>query len=211
MIRYDLLDPDYILVYEEDGTLLCEARVMTKVHPIARITGTEAHQEELKSQIELKKHQEKEASVFCRMMSEVLVQPEAEAHFARLGYSADGRAVGEMPTLSAPSPLTDDEKEQIAADADSVTRKMQDEKDRIEEMKMRPDSQRYLELRRYKAQGGALNKDDNDFCVVFRRFSEEYVELKGWFEAQELEMVCLAGTKTAEESSYGRGNAIKEA
>lgn len=213
LIRYDLFDSDYILVYEEDGAMLCKAEVMTKVHPIARITGTESHQAELKRQIELKKHQEKEASGFCRMMSEVLVQPEMNAHFAQLGF-ADGRIVGEMSTLPAPTPLTDDEKEQIAADAAAdlaaYHRKVQADQDRLEEMMQRPDSQRYLALRRYKAQGGVLNQDDNDFCVNFRRFSEEYAELKEWFEGKELEMVCQAGANATVGDFCGRENAIKE-
>jgi len=190
MIRYDLLNPDYILVYEEDGALLCEAQVMTKVHPIARITGTEAHQEELKRQIELKKHQEKEASGFCRMFSETLVQPETEAHFARLGLSPEGAPTPKK--LPRPAPLSDGEKQQIAADAAAASRKMQTEKDRLEEMKLRPDSQRYLELLQHKAQGGEPTADDRLFMRYFRA-GEEYAALKDWFEEQDLQMVCKAG------------------
>lgn len=197
MIRYDLIDSNYILVYEEDGTLLCKAEVMTKVHPIARTTGTEAHQEELKRQTELKKHQEKEASSFCRMLSETLVQPETEAHFARLGLSPEGAPTPKK--LPRPAPLSEGEKEQIAADAAAASRKMQTEKDRLEEMKFRPDSQRYLELLQYKVQGGQLKSDDNLFVFYFRK-GEEYSALKDWFEAKDLEMVCQARKKATESS-----------
>ena len=193
MIRYDLLNPDYILVYEEDGALLCEAQVMTKVHPIARITGTEAHQEELKRQIELKKHQEKEASGFCRMFSETLVQPETEAHFARLGLSPEGTPAPRK--LPAPAALTEGEIQQIAAgaaaDAAAASRKKQAEEDRLEEMTQRPDTQRYIGLLKFKAQGGEPTAHD---CIFMRsfRFGEEYAALKDQLEEQEIAYVVEA-------------------
>ncbi len=192
MIRYDLLDPDYILVYEEDGTFLCEARVMTKVHPIARITGTETHQEELKRQIELKKHQEKEASVFCRMLSETLVEPETEAHFARLGLSGEHSQIQLGNEKETIEPLDQRELEKIEAEAGDAARKMQAEAERREEMKQRPDCQRYLALLAHHARGGEWTPDERRFAYYFRR-GEEYAELQEWFEAQDLEFVCQAG------------------
>jgi len=191
MIRYDLLDPDAIQVFEEDGTYLCEARVMTKVHPIARITGTAAHQAEFKTQIELKKHQEKEASVFCRMLSETLVQPETEAHFARLGLSADGQPAPQAGK-PVPLPLTEAEKRQIEADAAAASRRMRVEEECLEELKARPDCRRYLALLAHQARGGELEPDDRQFAYYFRH-GEEYAALKEWFEAQDLAMVCQAG------------------
>lgn len=191
MIRYDLLEPEAIEVFEEDGAFLCSARTMPEVHPIARITGNDEDRTELKTQIAIKKRQEKKASSICRMMAQTMVQPETERHLARLGLSADGQ---KAPQAEKPVPLslTAAEKEQISADAAASSRKMQTEKDRVEEMKARPDCQRYLALLTILARGGELEDEDRMFNYYFRQ-GEEYAALKEWFEAQDLAMVCQAG------------------
>jgi len=189
LIRYDLLEPDAIQVYEEDGSFLCEARVMPEVHPIARITGSLADREEVAAQIHLKKSQEKKASSICRMITKTMVQPETEAHFARLGLNTEGAPAPRK--LPAPAPLTESEKQQIEADAAVAVRRMQTERDRLEELKVRPDSQRYLRLLRLKVSGIELDEGDSNFAYYFRK-GEEYAALKDWFEAQDLEMVCRA-------------------
>ncbi len=201
LIRYDLLDPDAILVFEEDGNLLCEARVMPEVHPIARITGTVEDRAEVAAQIGIKKAQEKQASSICRMITHTLVQPETEAHFARLGLNTEGAPAPRK--LSAPAPLSEAEKQQIEADAALASRKMQAERDRLEELKARPDCQRYLELLQIKASGGEPTADDRLFMRYFRA-GDEYAALKDWFAAQDLEMVCQAGKKPIEDSNENR-------
>ena len=167
---------------------------MTKVHPIARITGTETHQEELKRQIELKKHQEKEASVFCRMLSETLVEPEMEAHFAKLGLNGGHSQVQLGNEKETVEPLDQREMAKIEAEAGEAARKMQAEAERRDEMKQQPDCQRYLALLAHKARGGKWTLDERRFVYYFQR-GDEYAELREWFEAQDLDFVCRAGQK----------------
>jgi putative transposase len=50
-IRYDIAKPDSILVFFEDGGFVCEAIRTDKVHPMARILGTEEDKEKLHSQL----------------------------------------------------------------------------------------------------------------------------------------------------------------
>ncbi|MEW6595688.1 MAG: transposase family protein [Thermodesulfobacteriota bacterium] len=50
MVRYDMQDQSSVLVYDQDGTLLCEALPREKVHPLAKF-GTEEQREELGRQL----------------------------------------------------------------------------------------------------------------------------------------------------------------
>jgi len=186
MIRYDLLDPDYILVFDEDGSFLCEARVMTKVHPIARINGTEEHQEELKRQIELKKHQEKEASVFCRMMSDTLVQPETEAHFARLGMSPAGEAMPqpEQKVLRLPSA------QEFEADVAAAERRQAEAEAREAEgfwqrLRALPPPERYERLLELQAQGRELPQEDTAWMRYFEH-TPAYEACREYYEDRKM-------------------------
>ena len=90
IVRYDLQDDSEILVFEKSGEYICSAQKVEKVHPAARVLGTDADVEKLKSHVELKKRLEKAASVSARqfMLDEVL--PEHQANLARAGVTQLG-------------------------------------------------------------------------------------------------------------------------
>jgi len=186
LIRYDLLDPDAILVFEEDGSYLCEARVMTQVHPIARITGTPAHREELVRQIEVKKHQEKEASSFCRMITETLVQPETEAHFERLGLRADGRApvIPEENLLTLPS-AAEFEAQVAAAERRQAAAEAEEAEGFWRRLRELPEQERYERLEDLKMQGRELPQEEMAFQRYFEQ-TETYQTFREYFEERRL-------------------------
>ena len=67
LVRYDLHDPESILVYDAQGkTLLCEARRVRGIHPVARILGDAQDLRELEQAVSLKKAQERDASSIAR-------------------------------------------------------------------------------------------------------------------------------------------------
>jgi putative transposase len=53
-VKFDLIDRSSVLVYEADGSFLCEASPRPGVHPMAKL-GTDDDQEQLREQIELKR------------------------------------------------------------------------------------------------------------------------------------------------------------
>lgn len=84
LVRYDdQLSPYTVLVYDLDGTPICEARdrqhyqIAAGIHPVARVLGTAEQQRDLSDAIALKKEQERAVSANMRTMLEVVVLPEA--------------------------------------------------------------------------------------------------------------------------------------
>lgn len=47
IIKYDIFEPDNILVFEPDGAFLCEASTADKVHPMAKVLGRADEREQL--------------------------------------------------------------------------------------------------------------------------------------------------------------------
>lgn len=117
MIRYDLADPSYILVYDldEQNKPMCVAGPVQKVHPAARHLGTEADQALLTDMIHFKKTQEKDASVFARQSLINDVLPEVRARAAQLGMDPERIIEGGKP--AAPKQV-----EFTRADEDKIMR-----------------------------------------------------------------------------------------
>ncbi len=78
VVRYDRHSLDAVLVYDEAGVLLCEARKVRKVHPAARILGNADDLAVLEDAIAMKKRQEKDASTLARDFLESVVVPETQ-------------------------------------------------------------------------------------------------------------------------------------
>lgn len=68
MIRYDLNNPDSILVYEGNGRFLCQAFDPGKVHPAAGYLGNEQDVEKLEETIRVKRGLEKETKEVAKAM-----------------------------------------------------------------------------------------------------------------------------------------------
>jgi len=76
MIRYDFQDRSRILVYETSGEWICEARAATLVHPLAKVTGTEADKQELKGELANQERLKKKTLAAARAFTEDVVVPE---------------------------------------------------------------------------------------------------------------------------------------
>lgn len=86
LVLYDeQLSPHEVKVYTLDGEYLCDARdrdhyrIATGIHPAARVLGTAEQQSALKDAIDIKKGQEKSASMGIARMCESVVLPETRA------------------------------------------------------------------------------------------------------------------------------------
>ena len=119
LIRYDLADPSYILVYDLEDTAgqpICVATPPPKVHPAAYALGDEADQALLKEQIHLKKSQEKQASGICRALLEAEILPAVRESAARLGMDPARIAANQPPQLPEPEDLTEADEARIMAE-----------------------------------------------------------------------------------------------
>jgi putative transposase len=87
-VRYDLQDPERILVYDDRGLFLCEAGTREAVHPAAGILGTERDRELLAERIAERRRLEKSTTRGAREFLETEVLP---AHRRQLEGPAIGR------------------------------------------------------------------------------------------------------------------------
>jgi len=123
IIRYDLQEVSKsskimseIYVYGPDDEYICRATPVQKIHPAANILGTTEDQELLKKHIEMKKHQEKAASILARELLETEVLPAHRRQIAQIAPEPERIAVHNtsqnVRRLPAPAPeMTGLEKE----------------------------------------------------------------------------------------------------
>jgi putative transposase len=100
-VRYDLHDDSYVVVELPDGRCL-ECRPPAKVHPAARLLGTDEDVRQLEEAIAYKKAQERQASRSVRDMLTNCVLPETTARLRSVEVAREeATAPAEAPALSA--------------------------------------------------------------------------------------------------------------
>lgn|GEM_PF-467677 len=124
IVRFDELDRDRVWVYDTGNRFICEASRMRAVHPAARVLGSEADQEELKRQIELKRHLEKQTFGQARAFVEAVVVPEMERREAakeeeRREALKAGEKISVKRAVEAP-PMTEAEARRIQAEFEAA-------------------------------------------------------------------------------------------
>lgn len=86
-IKYDLQNPSSILVYDDNGSFLCEASPKQAVHPAARILGTDADKALLKSEIELKQSLKKQTIGPARELLQNNILPAYKKQIEAIGLA----------------------------------------------------------------------------------------------------------------------------
>lgn len=117
IIRYDLQNPEFIYVYDEDGHFLCEATEKSQVHPMATYLGTEKDRTDVAGQIELKNALAKDTTSSAREFMEAEIIPETRRQLERQGLSLIGPE--EPKELEALPVMTEEEKAKILKDVAS--------------------------------------------------------------------------------------------
>jgi Mu transposase, C-terminal./Mu DNA-binding domain./Integrase core domain. len=110
----------YVLVYDQMGNFICRADKVCGIHPAARILGDEQHQAELKTVINLKKHQEKSAANVAKTMLESVVIPETQARMRTIEVQTEQ---GQLP-IAKPAPLPAPSIERIEAAKEKARQQM---------------------------------------------------------------------------------------
>jgi len=118
MIRYDLQDKSALHVCEPDGTYICLATPVEKIHPAAHALGTEADQECLKTHIAVKQRQKKDASRYARELLVNEIMPEHNRRMELLGVT--GQAAIQAPAEPKQIEMSEAEKARILAEASAM-------------------------------------------------------------------------------------------
>ena len=115
-IRYDLVNRNSILVYDEKGQYLCEASLKEKVHPAAWALGDEADQKLLSEQLELKNSLDKQARGPARKLLEAEILPAIDFQMKALGLAGGAQDLGSQKDESTPALSGVNQAEQLEQD-----------------------------------------------------------------------------------------------
>lgn len=177
LVRYDLHDPSYILVFDlETGQLICKAEPQDKVHPAAAKLGTDEDQKRLADQMELKNSLIKQTWGTAKELMETQILPESKRQFEQLGLTSITLPIPsnkrenpvrrlEIAPKSEPLPTPEEMAAKIAemkaweAENDAKTMWIR--------LGSTPEAQRYEQLIDIEAQGLLIPKEHQNFMTYF--------------------------------------------
>ncbi len=84
LVRFDPQALDTVLVYDEDGTFLCEARDHGKEHPMAAVLGTVEQRASLQEKLEMQAEQKRLVNASAREVLRQVVLPETQRRMEAL-------------------------------------------------------------------------------------------------------------------------------
>lgn len=188
LVRYDLqLSPYTVLVYDLDGTKICEARdrehfkIACGIHPAAGVLGTEQQRQDLSDALALTKAQAREAKSGIRQFVEGIIVPEA-----RQSRQAIPKAQEHIRTEKKPTSLSTRDKALIEA-AKAEARTEQDEPSYQPSMLRRwtdePSRYAYLWEARFE-QGAELVPEDAAFMEAFEQSSQYQNNYKSLYDTK---------------------------
>jgi putative transposase len=193
MIRYDLQDRSRILVHETSGEFICEARPATEVHPLARVTGTEADREELKAEMAGQKRLIKSTLAAARAFTEAVIVPEGRALLESRGlageegskFKVQSSKLVALPDMAAIEVQVEEAQRRQAAETVQAAAGF------WRQLRERPEQERYETLLELEIQGRELPREELAFMRYFEK-EPTYQMLKDYFEDRRL-MFSLGG------------------
>ena len=203
-VRYDLQDPTYIKVYELSGEFICTAELQGKLHPAARILGTEEDRHRLAEHCAEHRSQEKAASSFASKFLRDEFLPAHRQQMARIGIDPlpiekKKQTVLDTPkTQSKKRTISEDEWLAIQAQANDIEVECSDdntcdilniEAPEIEEdaMTLRarleslPEDERYIAIMEMEIRGQMVPERWRDFARYFEQ-TLAYIDNRDHFE-----------------------------
>jgi putative transposase len=200
VIRYDLVEREFILVYEPSGEFLCRAEPRPRVHPLARITGNQADRELLAQEIALKKGLAAATMREARKFAQEVVIPEAQRLLESQGLRPDATPCNMMQRKAFP--LTDREAEQIQQESGQAeVIYLQRPEDRgpapvaeAEDLSFReldhlPELDRYEKLLELEAQQAEIPARYQTFMAFFEK-GAAYAANREWLEGRRMQLAA---------------------
>jgi len=126
IVRYDLQDPSYIKVYERTGEYICTAELQGKLHPAARILGTEEDRQRVAEHCAEHRSQEKAASSFASRFLQDEFLPAHRKQMQQIGIEPLPIESKTRPAIAPPGPqpkkqtISDEEWAAIQAQAHNI-------------------------------------------------------------------------------------------
>lgn len=189
MVRYDLQDKSALYVFELNGDYICEAGPVEGVHPAATVLGNDEDRAKLTKHIELKKHQEKEASISARAFLEDEILPQHQRQLANIGIlpGSNQQNIKQLP----PKPLVVDEKKLMAEVKELEDYQAKDDAACLRrELESLNEMDRYEKLLEMRVRGILLCEEYQAFVAYFEKTSH-YRKSADYYEEYEQKIALM--------------------
>jgi len=190
-VRYDMQEQDSVLIYDQrTDEFICEASRVAKVHPAARILGSEADIALLEKQLEMIGGLRKQTVSHAKAMAAEFVIPEAQRLVADAGFGApadqkllsDGTGgkrsnIKQLP--AKPAKLSNEELRQVMKEADEGQRYQRE----MEAAQLCADLEDLSEADRY-GKFIEMEMSGEELTAEWRRFMRVYEQMMPEFERE---------------------------
>jgi putative transposase len=190
-VRYDLQDTSSLWIFDEEGTLICEATPKEQLHPAAAQLGNDEDKEQLRLHIEHKRHQEKVTTASAMELLQEEVMPEHRRQMASIGVMNKVDAHPQpQKAIKVPAEKTqkvldfDFEKAKAEAAENSRMQKESEEKGFRDGLYKLSENDRYERLLELTSQGADLDPDWIGFMAVFEK-TPAYQDHRAYWETTE--------------------------
>ncbi|GAB6191121.1 Mu transposase C-terminal domain-containing protein [Desulfocastanea catecholica] len=212
-VRYDMQERDTVLIYDQrTDEFLCEAGRVDKVHPAARILGSETDIKLLENQLEMIGSLRKQTVSHARAMADEVVIPEAQRLIEDSGFMASGSQAAGCPQVAGnkvrrlPAPqaaanrkpvvMSAEEKAEIMREAEASQRHQRQMEAaqlaaNLEEMS---EADRYGKLLEMEMSGDALSVEWRRFMRVYEQLPE-FARDKEYWDGQRAALAVLNRNK----------------
>jgi putative transposase len=205
-VRYDMQEQDSVLIYDQrTDEFICEASRAAKVHPAARILGSEADVALLETQLEMIGSLRKQTVSHAKAMAAEFVIPEAQRLIADSGFGS-GAPAGQklLPSgnggnrnnvrllPSKPAKLSNEELQQVLKEADEGQRYQRE----MEAAQLSADledlneADRYGKLLEMEMRGEELTAEWRRFMRVYEQMPE-FDRDRDYWEGQRAALAIL--------------------
>jgi len=204
-VRYDMQERDSVLIYDQrDDSFICEAGRVDKVHPAARILGSEADITLLENQLEMIGSLRKQTVSRAQAMAKDVVIPEAQRLIEDSGFvsgpvgskdTLPRRSVGTIKRLPAPSKpkqLSAEERKAAMQEADEAQRyqREQEEAQLLADLEEMGEADRYGKLLEMEMSGSEITADMRRFMRVYEQLPE-FERDRDYWEGQRAALAVL--------------------
>ncbi len=201
-VRYDMQGADSVLVYDQDGSLICEATPVGKVHPLAKL-GTDEDRAELSRQLEqVERLRKTTVGAVKEFMGEKLLDEVQQQIDDREPKQAGGKSLQRKKVVQ----ITAEDRARAQAEADETSR-LQREMEAAQlatELENMTEFDRYDRLLEMEMRGDDLDSTHRGFMRYYEQ-TPEYERDRDYWETRRTGLALMYGQKekAADEAAAG--------